>query len=321
MNDKKTSKIYEIIKTADGSPTLAWVSHKSPKINCSSLSTKFREKDNFDFKEGERMHSLHGAFSESLYIYGPCLEKAIESNHAFHKVSTKNINSNDGKIHKKPYLTSPRILSLGLGLGYNELITHGFLLKAKKNRFSLISFEKESELIHSFKSWLKVENFLSIPIPPKKFNVHGNLSDSQNFIFEKPDFPYETGLNQYYDEILKRVSKHFEQSPEKLKKFCYQSLKQDFFQISGSLPKKNPFDFGFTGILYDPFSNQSDPELWTTEHLRNFIRSYCDPKECFFATYAATGILKRVLKSEGFQFIRKKGFAGKRESTFAFRKL
>ena len=237
-----------------------------------------------DLEKSEKMHSLQGAFSESLYIYAPCIEKVIQSNHISHKIPNE---------HTKPvnygnsFLKKPRILSIGFGLGYNELITHGFLLKAKKYQFVLISFEKEGWLINFFKSWLKGKN---------------------------------SPLNQCYNEILKRVSEYFNETPEKIKKFCYQSLKEDFFQILGNLPSKNPFNFNFTSILYDAFSSYSNPELWTENYLRTFLKSYCDPKECYFSTYAATGSLKKALKAEGFQITNKKGFAKKRESTFAFKK-
>ena len=206
MNDKK---IYKIITTEDGSPTLS-------------------------LEKGESMHSLEGAFSESLYIYGFCIEKSmefhgqaqralpddhIESNPICHE--TKNTDSNYRKTPRKPCLEKPRILSMGLGLGYNELIAHGLLLKTKTSHFSLISLLKKS------RNWFN-------PLSPGLKNETSPLLHS----FQKKDQKRKISLNQYYDQILKRVSKHFNETPEKIKKFCHQNLKRGSFQILGSLPEK-----------------------------------------------------------------------------------
>ena len=257
MDDKKVFKTPEVINTADGSPTLN-KGLGTGEIQLEVVSTADGS-PTLGTKGGEKMHSTQGALSESLTIYKPCVEKVLS-------------------------IKKPRVLSLGLGLGYNELITLEIFLKSKKSQFTLISFEKLSTLRLWFHLWLKDEN---------------------------------SPMNQYYDQILKKVSKHFDENPQTLKEFCSTNLTEGFFQILGDLPSKNPFDFGFHCILYDAFSNQSNPELWSENHLKTFVKSYCDSKQCHFATYASTGALKRVLKSEGFIFTKKKGFGRKRESTFA----
>ena len=93
---------FEIEVTADGSPTLR-------------------------LQGQEPMHSLQGALSETLYIYGPVIELALEQ-------------------------PEPRLLSVGLGLGYNELLTMALSLRAEKT-FSLVSLESEEWLRDEFVSW------------------------------------------------------------------------------------------------------------------------------------------------------------------------
>ena len=284
MNDKKNSKTYQPIKTADGSPTLVPLGSSSERL----ISTKSTR--GLSNKE-EPMHSLQGAFSESLSIYGACLSKVMK-------------------------LKKIRILSLGLGLGYNELIAHGFLLKENKSQFLLVSFEKEPKLIEFFKSWLEGKRFEN----SNQSNLKTQIKEFQNEeVIELNDPSAQIKLHECYDEILKRVSDCFGHKPEELRKFCYRSLKKEQFQIQGELPQKNPFHFGFTGILYDPFSSKSKPKLWLMNHLESFIESYCDPEKCIFSTYASTGDLKRALKSKGFHLTRRKGFSKKRESTLAVR--
>ncbi|MEO0336841.1 MAG: hypothetical protein AAF202_10620, partial [Pseudomonadota bacterium] len=58
----------------------------------------------------ENMHNFHGAFSETDYIYGEALRWALAS----------------------PVPTL-RVLSVGLGLGYNEIMTAAWSLRATES--------------------------------------------------------------------------------------------------------------------------------------------------------------------------------------------
>ncbi|MCJ8275588.1 MAG: hypothetical protein MJK18_02010, partial [Bdellovibrionales bacterium] len=116
----------DILHTADGSPTL-------------SLSG------------GEKMHSMDGAFSESLFIYGSNVEKGLETK-------------------------APKVLSMGLGLGYNEIMSAAFFTSKDVKNFRLCSFESVPELRNYFSSWLRGE---------------------------------DSPLNGCYDEILKLFSDHY----------------------------------------------------------------------------------------------------------------
>jgi tRNA U34 5-methylaminomethyl-2-thiouridine-forming methyltransferase MnmC len=96
---------YRFFETADGSPTVFFT--------------------NADGVE-EAMHSYHGAFSETDYIYGEGMRQLRELN--------------------GPY----RCLSLGLGLGYVEMLAAALLPEMQ-----LVTFEKQPELIERFQAWLE----------------------------------------------------------------------------------------------------------------------------------------------------------------------
>ncbi len=76
----------------------------------------------------EEMHSRSGAFSESVYIYYEPLREFIKGE------------VDDGF----------EVISVGLGLGYNEILSAIVAVKSNKN-FEILSFEKEEVLSHLFK--------------------------------------------------------------------------------------------------------------------------------------------------------------------------
>ena len=238
MSNIKADFSIDIIKTADGSPTL-------------SLSG------------GEKMHSLDGAFSETQYIYGSTIKEVLS-------------------------LPEQHILSLGLGLGYNEILSVALLLKSHKKNYRITSFEIVDELRSSFYNWA--------------------ISYSS------------TELDSCYSSILDLIASEYDLNPILLKEHLKTDLLEQKIQLLGPLPSKNPNDFYYNAILYDAFSNHTDPELWSVEHFKDFFETYADPTVCFFSTYAATGNLKRALVENGFTVNKRKGFGQKRESTFAFRK-
>lgn len=239
MSNIKAEFSMDIIKTADGSPTL-------------SLSG------------GEKMHSLDGAFSETQYIYGSTIKEVLS-------------------------LPEPHILSMGLGLAYNEILSVALLLKANKQNYKITSFEIVDELKTSFYQW----------------------ATSQA----------PTALDTCYSSILELISSEYDLNPLLLKEQIQKDLLEHRIELLGPLPSKNPNDFYYNAILYDAFSNHTDPDLWSEAHLDDFFTTYADPSHCFFSTYAATGNLKRALVDKNFTVNKRKGFGQKRESTFAFRKL
>ncbi len=205
------------------------------------------------------MHSLEGALSETLYIYAPCIERSLTAQ-------------------------KPALLSMGLGLGYNEILTSALALK-KQKKIILYSYEIVPELRHSFTHWLTDKS---------------------------------SELSECYDRILTMVAKPFELAPQKIKSNLRELLETEGFRVFPEVEDKNPYGLKFNGILYDAFSSKSSPTLWDESFLDQFIKEYCDLNFCTLSTYAATGTLKRALINNDFVFKKKKGFGMKRESTFAY---
>lgn len=201
----------------------------------------------------EEMHARGGAVSESYFIYYEALKSFF-------------LSCKEGD--------SVEVISVGTGMGYNEVLTAAALLESKvKIDLSVQSYEKEDVLIELFK-----KRFLS-------------LSDFPYFwsTFSKIDLDSEK-----IAEILKaKVDFHSSFDEEALSK------------IKSS--KKI--------ILFDAYSNKTSEELWSEDFLKSLMAKCL--KGSYFTTYAATGVLNRSLKSEGFKDLKRDGFLYKRESTLA----
>ncbi len=235
MSNSQSPISYEILQTGDGSPTL-------------SLSG------------GEKMHSMEGALSESLYIYGNGLRRAMQD------------------------FTPARVLSMGLGLSYNEWIALALAEKGNSQSLVIDSFESQEFLNQSLKSYLIDES---------------------------------SALTDCYEFIVSSVATEFELEARDLKQKGKAAWEKGDWSLHSNLPKKNQQPYSFSCILYDAFSSETDDDLWSEEHFEKFLDEYCDPQGCLFTTYAATGKLKRSLQKKGFLFEKKAGFGKKRESTLA----
>ena len=211
----------------------------------------------------EKMHHAGGALAESLYIYGAALKATLE--------------------RRWPL----RVLSLGLGLGYNEVICSAFAVKSsiEPKDAALFSFETEPVLSDGFVSWLKGE---------------------------------ESAFQSLYEEILNRTSQALEVPSASLKDWLCLARAAGTWRIRGAFPDDLSETSRMTCVLYDAYSNKMNSELWDEEFLVRTIGQLADTG-CVFATYAATGSLNRALRRLEFQKMKKHGFAGKRESTFAVR--
>ena len=249
--------------TEDGSPTLRLAISSSIAIGESGdPSTR-----------GEAMHSLKGAFSETLYIYGSAIETALSSGFR------------------------PRVLSLGLGLGYVEILSVAqFLMAArihpKPAEFLSTcggeSFELVPELRDYFVSWATRSGVI-----PGEFA-------------------------KVYDEILSRTSSHVGVSTGEIRENLSNWLKNGQWKIRPAMTAETRFDQPFGCICFDAFSSKTSPELWSEEFLGRFLEDAAAPT-CVLSTYACTGALKRSLKNAGFNLTIREGFASKRDSTFAVR--
>ncbi len=226
----------------------------------------------------EWMHSLHGAYSESQFIYGDALRLAL-SEFVKAEISSKKI----------------KIMSMGLGLGYVELIAVFECLKSNQP-FEIVSYELDLQLQDLF-----------------KFNCEQGLKYILNL--KSTDSNIETHFLSFF-----------------MKDYGYEILRQGFdciLDLQNSVILKQALtkteiinnEQKFNVIFYDAFSSKTQSELWSDEFLNEFILKFSDQDFCVFATYAKVGELKRALKSNNFKFIEKKGFAYKHESCLAIRRI
>lgn len=79
--------------------------------------TAFFDLEGSDGYQNEKMHHSAGAFQETIYVYGPALQWAFAN------------------------IEKPRILSLGTGIAYNEIISAAFSILFEQD-FQIVSYEK-----------------------------------------------------------------------------------------------------------------------------------------------------------------------------------
>lgn len=216
----------------------------------------------------EAMHHSGGAYSETQQIYGDPLRRAIM----------------EGKRS---------VVSVGLGLGYNEILIACEALKEKisPGDFFLLSFESEMILKDHFLTWLR--------------------SPEQDFV---------------YDQIFEffQASMALKGSPVLVKQTVKDWLLKT--HVLGNWQLREALLPGFETmkkyevIFYDAFSAKTTPELWDEEFLVEFLRQVSAP-QALVSSYACRGSLTRALKKTGFKMIPQKGFHGKRNSTFAIKDI
>ncbi len=240
---------FSLEKTKDGSPTLRRPTPTRP-----------------DFETGQSMHHSGGAWEETLYIYKPVTDWVKEQD-----------------------LPESRFLSVGLGLGYVELLVAREFMDLSQNRsLQLQSFEIVPELTEYFISW----------------------------IFDRPLHPE---VKETYDQIGNFV---FNSNFENLKRgqqFLADLYEKKMWRVDGALEHSQTSTPHFHGLMYDAFSRAVSPDLWTPEFLTNFLHQWASPQVCL-GTFSCTGDLKRTLKKEGFDLQIRMGFQSKRNCTLAFRK-
>jgi len=215
----------------------------------------------------EAMHSLKGAFSETAYIYGEAIETTF----------TRGF--------------SPTVLSMGLGLGYIELLAAGLFLKNDALAGARgVSYEIIPELRDWFQDWL----------------LEGEKSDIPN------DF------QKAYTEILRRVAMHVGRSASDVRQALKAMVRERRWLFAEALGVHTVFEQRFACVCFDAFSSKTNPDLWSEEFLRSFLENATE-ENCVLSTYACTGTLKRALRESGFDLDVRMGFANKRDSTFAVR--
>lgn len=237
----------------------------------------------FNGDDSETMHSLRGAFSETVYIYGAAFENALSTLKMSHEPEQ-----------------SPRVFSLGLGLGYVEILSSALALQHRTNLRGA-SFEAVPELIASFQAWLDIKN---------------------------PTTPLEETLlpTCIYDDILMRTARLFDLNPDEIKIQLRRVLQNGDWSLYGPLSiahvssaQDSKDTLGrFNCIAFDAFSSKTTPDLWSREFLDEFLKNIC-AQTCVLSTYACTGHLKRALTNASFDLQIREGYASKRDSTLAIR--
>lgn len=222
------------------------------------------------FQEGEEsysesMHNLKGAFGETIYIYGKALATMIEMRF------------------------EPHVLSLGLGLGYNEILSVALLAKADLlEQAEIDSYEIDSDLRNYFFEWIH----------------DGNLP---------------TEFKSAYDSIASLVESHVDVSIPKIKQALLTLLQNGRMRLREALGPNISLDRKYSCFLFDAFSSKTSPELWSEEFLTSFIQNTAET-HAVFSTYACTGALKRSLRACNFDLEIREGFSSKRDCTFALRR-
>ncbi len=237
------------------------------------------------FGDGETMHSLRGAFNETVYIYGTALD------HARAQLSDRAAQSSIGNDSRSqssvsPGTLSPRTLSLGLGLGYVEILASAYAVKAGQTPYGE-SFESVDDLTESFRAWLRGENEILVP-------------------------------HALYNDVAKRAEAITGISPEKIRETLATAVEHRDWLLRPAMTLATEFTHKFHCVAFDAFSSKSTPELWSRDFLDSFLNTACDTP-CVLSTYACTGHLKRALKDAGFTLEIREGYASKRDSTLATR--
>ncbi len=275
----------------------------------------------------EAMHNLRGAFTETLYIYGHAIDLALASNF------------------------EPRVLSLGLGLGYVETLSAGLALKfAKSLQSSDSNIQQQTEISstpHSSSasaSASRPSSNSNLTRKASKENQEIELSHQQP---QSPaDFLARVGGESFelfpdlrewfsnwalgegrvpadfiltYDSILKFVSGEVGVAAFEIHHFLGELIQSGRWLIRPALESSTEFSRNKFGVIcFDAFCSKTSPQLWDEEFLRDFVFKTAAPR-AVFSTYACTSALNRRLVNCGFQLNKRAGFAGKRASTFAIR--
>ena len=209
----------------------------------------------------EAMHNLQGAWSETCEIYLRAMDQVL---------------SQTGEL---------KVLSVGLGLGYNELLFAGLSCKYPHSSFYLESFEKDELLRKNFLLWLTGQ--------PQQWP-------------------------ELYMQIVQLVAEHFQISSQKIRTQILNLIQTNKMILRQKLSSTTQFSRLMNCILYDPFSSNTNPELWQELEVISILKN-CADTPCLLSTYAAKGALTRSLKELQFNVEKCVGFGGKRQRTWATR--
>ncbi len=185
----------------------------------------------------------------------------------------------------------PQCLVVGLGLGYIEhFIAFGFLSNPEWRRSGqILSYESREDLRQLFQT-----------------SLTGNIS-----LKTSPEVAT-------FVEVAELIRNH-EKVQASSSSLLNELLTEGRFQLRSSLSLETLPSKKINMIFFDAYSSRSTPHLWDEKFFTKLFQETCEPTT-LFSTYACTGVLTRALKEAGFAVMKRPGFKGKRESTFALRR-
>jgi hypothetical protein len=185
-------------------------------------------------------------------------------------------------IDRATLLGGQFFVSVGLGIGYNDLLV---LKAASTHPLKLVTYESDPALRDQFLAALQAQ-------------ASGYLGDQ--------------GCSRTYAQIFSLVGFH-----SGLAQGALQMWERGDWKLEAALNASSlaGLDETYQCLLFDAYSQNTTPELWTDEFLCALFQRAS--KQSVMTTYACTGRLKRQLLSNGFQVQKRPGFAGKRDSTLA----
>lgn len=207
---------------------------------------------------GESMHHTGGAFSETCLIYGQAFENGFKA------------------------VENPVIVSLGLGLGYVEVLAVVYSLLHNSLKPQIFSFE----------------------------TVKGLRTLFEDFYLDRK----ESSAHQW---ILEKMAEKFHLDSAKLKQEVKQAIIEKRLLLLGDFVTDCQAISKFDIFCYDAYSKKTSPQLWD-EALMTHIFSKGSEKSCI-SSYASNGALKRSLIQSGYKIEKLDGFQGKRNRTWAYR--
>lgn len=224
----------------------------------------------------EPMHSSKGALSETLFVYEPALRESLDQ-----------IKNDETWC----------VASIGLGLGYNELICAALALKANlpSRQLKLTSFESQMAFRKSFVEAFGHRHSQACPL----------------------------ALLSAYERMTALICNFIGVSTNSFHAYIGELLTHNSLELQGAFEGESIFSGAhvknlYSCVLFDAFSPESSPDLWTPDVLTNLVDSLCG-QSCIFSSYASRTLLKKILKERGFTLEKLPGFAGKRERTYARR--
>lgn len=175
----------------------------------------------------------------------------------------------------------PRLLSIGVGLAYVEWVAFAEAIQ-RGRPLEIASYESEADLREPLRRFL------------------------------------EGGPGGIFSQTLGAVAVGYGIPSERLLEVARVAFADGRWSIEGAWGEPNSSRGPFHGISFDAFSAKTTPTLWNRSVLTAIFRD-CADDPCVFASYAATGALKRTLVAHRFENQKRSGFAGKRECTLAVR--